>query len=94
MKPTRKQPATTLPEASINTAAKVRNDGKSRLPHERDEAPDAQRPPPRSVMQQAASDLEQGLVDTDRHASPGVEQVHPRDGAPGQAKPQPGSKRD
>lgn len=91
---TRSQPGTALPEATTNTSAKVENDGRRRLPHERDESPDAQNVQPRSVMRQAASDLEQGLVDTDRHNQPGVEQVQPRAAAPGQARPQPGSKRD
>ena len=40
---------------------------------------------PRKIMQQAASDLERGLVDTDRHAQPGVEKVKPA--APQQARP-------
>ena len=92
MHKTSSQPGTALPEATANTDAKVENDGRRRMPHERDETPDDQGIEPRSVMQQAASDLEQGLVDTDRRNQPGVEQVKPR--APGQAKPQPGSKRD
>ena len=64
-------------ERKINTDEKVKNDGVDRLPHERDESPDAQNVRPRKIMQQAASDLEQGLVDTDRHAQPGVEKVKP-----------------
>ncbi len=72
-------------ERKINTDEKVSNDGVDRLPHERDESPDAQNIRPRKVMQQAASDLEQGLVDTDRHAQPGVEKVKPA--APQQARP-------
>lgn len=47
--------------------------------------PIAQNVRPRKVMQQAASDLEQGLVGTDRHAQPGVEKVKPA--APQQARP-------
>ena len=72
-------------ERKINTDAKVKNDGVDRLPHERDESPDAQNVRPRKIMQQAASDLEQGLVDTDRRAQPGVEKVKPA--APQQARP-------
>jgi hypothetical protein len=64
-------------ERKINTDEKVRNDGVDRLPHERDESPDAQGSRPRDVMKQAASNLERGLVDTDRHAQPGVEKVKP-----------------
>jgi hypothetical protein len=48
-----------------------------RLPHERDEAPDpldsSETTPvsgPRQVIEQAASDLSRGLVDTDRHGTP------------------------
>ena len=74
-------------ERKINTDEKVQNDGVDRLPHERDESPDAQDVRPRKIMQQAASDLERGLVDTDRRAQPGVEKVKPA--PPGQAKPDP-----
>ncbi|MBC7860011.1 MAG: hypothetical protein H7Z39_14840 [Burkholderiaceae bacterium] len=69
----------------INTEEPVKNDGVKRLPHERDESPDAQTITPRDVMRQAASDLEQGLVDTDLHGERGVEKVHPAE--PRQAKP-------
>ncbi|MCC7643335.1 MULTISPECIES: hypothetical protein [unclassified Janthinobacterium] len=74
-------------ERKINTDEKVKNDGVDRLPHERDESPDAQNARPRKIMQQAASDLEQGLVDTDRRAQPGVEKVKPTE--PKQARPDP-----
>lgn len=73
-------------DRKINTDEKVKNDGVRRLPHERDESPDAQHPKQSEVMKQAASDLEQGLVDTDRHAQPGVEKVKPA--PPRQAKPE------
>lgn len=59
-------------------------DDQAPLPHERDEsthAPEA----PRDIMKQAASDLEQGLVDTDLHGERGVEKVKPA--PPRQAKP-------
>jgi hypothetical protein len=62
------------------------------MPHERDESPDDQDKDkqPRGVMKQAASDLAQGLVDTDLHGQRGVEQaVQQGDGdSSGQAKPQ------
>ena len=74
-------------ERKINTDEKVKNDGVDRLPHERDESPDAQNVKPRDIMKQAASDLEQGLVDTDLRNGPGVEKVKPA--PPGQAKPDP-----
>lgn len=79
--------ATERSERKINTDEKVQNDGVDRLPHERDESPDAQNVKPRDIMKQAASDLEQGLVDTDRRAQPGVEKVKPA--PPGQARPDP-----
>lgn len=73
----------------VNTDARMKNDGVKRLPHERDESPDAQDTKPRGVMEQAASDLEQGLVDTDLHGTRGIEEAVPHDGEPGQAKPRP-----
>lgn len=60
------------------------NDEHAPLPHERDQsshAPEA----PRDIMRQAASDLEQGLVDTDLHGERGIEKVKPA--PPRQAKP-------
>lgn len=39
-------------ERKINTDEKVQNDGVDRLPHERDESPDAQDVRPRKIMQQ------------------------------------------
>lgn len=87
-------PGTALPEHTSNTGKKIRNDGEPRMPHERDEAPDGQPPPERGVMRQAASDIEQGLVDTDRRNQPGLEQARAAGPRPGVAQPQPGSKRD
>ena len=74
-------------DRKVNTDAKVENDGVKRMPHERDESPDAQDAEPRGVMEQAASDLSQGLVDTDLHGVRGVEKVVPDKGEAGQAKP-------
>ncbi|GJI97798.1 hypothetical protein RugamoR57_45160 [Duganella caerulea] len=83
-----------MKDAHVNTKAQVRNDGAKRMPHERDESPDAQHPKPRSVMKQAASDIERGLVDTDLHNQPGVQQARAPGPRAGTAQPQPGSKRD
>lgn len=83
-----------MKDAHVNTNEKVENDGAKRLPHERDEAPDAQNVKPRNVMKQAASDIERGLVDTDLHNQPGVEQTRAPAPRPGTAEPQPGNKRD
>lgn len=62
-------------DVKVNIAKPVSNDGKERLPHERDEAADAQNIEPREIMKQAAQDLENGLVDTDLHGIRGVEKV-------------------
>lgn len=43
------------------------------LPHERDESPDATAAEPDPVMAQAKRDIDAGLVDTDMHASPGLD---------------------
>ena len=77
----------------VNTDERMRNDGVKRLPHERDETPDAQDQKTRGIMRQAASDVEEGLVDTDLHGERGLEKaVTPTGG--GQAKPQPDAESD
>jgi hypothetical protein len=77
-------------DRSVNTAAPIENDQVKRQPHERDEAPDAQDQGPRGVIRQGAEDVEQGLVDTDLHNTPGIEQAaRPRPDASGQANPLP-----
>ena len=42
-----------------------------KLPHERDQLPEAPREPPAAQIQQAYRDLKRGLVDTDRAAEAG-----------------------
>ncbi|NMM38738.1 MAG: hypothetical protein HHJ09_14785 [Glaciimonas sp.] len=59
----------------MKTAESAKNGSATRLPHERDEAPDPQPAKPRKKMKQAAQDLANGLVDTDLHGTPGVEKV-------------------
>lgn len=82
----------------VNTDRKIEEQDYKREPHERDESPDGQDVKPRGIMQQAASDLEQGLVDTDNyegHGTAGIEQaVQTKPGATGQAQPQPDRHRD
>jgi hypothetical protein len=73
----------------INTDEKMHEDGIKRLPHERDESPEGADKVPHGIMKQAASDIEQGLVDTDLHGMRGLDQVNPVQGESGQAKPQP-----
>ena len=75
-------------DRKVNTDAQISNDGVKRLPHERDESPDAQDAAPRGIMEQAASDLEQGLVDTDLRGTPGIDRAVPPAGSSGQARPQ------
>lgn len=75
---------TESPDRKVDTDAKIANDGEKRMPHERDESPDGQDREPRGVMKQAAADIEQGLVDTDLRATPGLE----KGGGSGEAKPQ------
>ena len=79
-------------DRKVNTDAKIENDNVKRMPHERDESPDGQDVDPRGIMKQAASDLAQGLVDTDLHGKPGAAADVDTDvaaGKSGQAKPQP-----
>jgi len=81
--------AAETPDRRVNTDAKIENDGAKRQPHERDESPDGQDQAPTGVMKQAASDLSQGLVDTDLRNTPGLDQaVDSHASASGQAKPQ------
>lgn len=80
--------------ANINTDQKIKNDGVERLPHERDESPEGQKPRERTIIKQAAADVDSGMVDTDLHNKPGVEKVQtpaPRDAT---AKPLPDTKQD
>jgi hypothetical protein len=83
-----------MKDTQVNTDAKVRNDGVKRMPHERDESPDAQDPKQRSVMQQAAADVDSGMVDTDLHNQPGVEHVKTPTPREATARPQPNVKQD
>ena len=83
-----------MKDQQINTDAKVKNDGQERMPHERDESPDAQNIKPRSVMKQAAADIDSGMVDTDARNKPGVEKVKTPVPHDANARPQPNTKRD
>lgn len=79
-----------MKDQHVNTDAKVKNDGVKRMPHERDEAPDSHGNKQHSIIEQAARDIDSGLVDTDLHNQRGLQK--PRDGAT--AQPQPHVKRD
>ena len=81
--------AADTPDRRVNTDAKIENDGVKRQPHERDESPDGQDQSPTGVGKQAASDLANGLVDTDLRNTPGLDHaVDAAAGASGEAKPQ------
>jgi len=79
-----------MKDQHVNTDTRVKDDGVPRMPHERDEAPDQNGAKPRSIMRQAAADVDSGMVDTDLHNQRGVEK--PRSDA--SARPQPQVKRD
>jgi hypothetical protein len=79
----------------VNTDRKIEEQSYKRQPHERDESPDGQDIKPRGIIQQAAEDLKQGLVDTEARGTPGISvAVNPQPGATGQANPQPDRNRD
>ena len=80
----------TMIDHHVNTKAKHEGKGEDRMPHERDEAPDNNGAKTRSIMRQAATDIDSGLVDTDLHNQRGVQK--PRTDA--RAQPQPRTKRD
>lgn len=50
------------------THSAVKGEPSPRLPHERDESSDSGTTEPREIMKQAATDIENGLVPTDRSA--------------------------
>ncbi len=80
-------------DRKVNTQAPVDRSGGKRLPHERDESPQGKsQQKERSVIRQAAEDVEQGLVDTDLRGKPGLQKPHADSDS--QANPLPGTKRD
>jgi len=80
-------------DRQINTDVQVGQTGGKRLPHERDESTQgAEHQVPRTRIQQAAEDIEQGLVDTDLREQRGIQKPPPDSGA--EANPLPGVKRD
>lgn len=81
-------------QEKINTDEKIRNDGVERLPHERDESPEGQHPKERTIMKQAAADVDSGMVDTDLRNKPGVQQVQTPAPREATAKPLPDTKQD
>lgn len=54
------------PACDANVRVSIGQEPVPRLPHERDESADSQVSELRAVIQQAAKDIQRGLVDTDR----------------------------
>ncbi len=82
-------------DRKVNTQAPVDRSGGKRLPHERDESPQgASQQKERSVIRQAAEDVEQGLVDTDLRGTPGLQKPRAGSESKAEANPLPGTKRD
>jgi hypothetical protein len=85
-----------MKDQHVNTDTKVKQDGADnaqRLPNERDESPQEETKP-RSIMKQAAADVDSGMVDTDLHNKPGAEHVKTPAPREATAAPQPHVKRD
>lgn len=81
-------------DRQVNTDVEVGQTGGKRLPHERDESTQgAEHQRPRTRIEQAARDIDQGLVDTDLRETRGIQKAPPGNGD-AQAKPLPEIKRD
>ncbi len=61
---------TTVHDEKILTVRPAETQRGRKLPHERDESPEAGPIHPQEVMRQAAVDVKRGLVDTDLHDAP------------------------
>ena len=78
----------------VNTDVEVGATGGKRLPHERDESPTgAEHHVERTRMEQAARDIDAGLVDTDLREDRGIQKAPPG-GGDAVAKPLPEIKKD
>jgi hypothetical protein len=77
----------------VNTDVKVGETGGKRLPHERDESPKGGEQKERTRIEQAARDIDAGLVDTDLRQTPGIQKAPPGNKSP-EADPLPVIKRD
>ncbi|AXA92851.1 hypothetical protein [Massilia sp. YMA4] len=81
-------------DRQVNTDVEVGQTGGKRLPHERDESTQGvEHQRPRTRIEQAARDIDQGLVDTDLRETRGIQKAPPGNGD-AQAKPLPEIKRD
>jgi hypothetical protein len=78
----------------VNTDVHIDDTAGKRLPHERDESPEGtQHHKERTRIEQAARDIEQGLVDTDLRETRGIQKAPPGNKTP-EADPLPVIKRD
>jgi hypothetical protein len=66
-------PAAMRPQEGPRGAKAPRSAPGLPLPHERDESPDPAAGGPDSVIAQAKRDIDAGMVDTDMHATPGLD---------------------
>ena len=80
-------------DRQVNTNVKVGPDGGKRLPHERDESPAGNQQGGRTRIEQAARDIDAGLVDTDLREQRGIQKAPPGNKTP-EADPLPVIKRD
>lgn len=71
--PVLKHPQPSAPAKAKRPRPKTLNASSLPLPHERDGAPDTARPQREAKGVQAHKDLTQGQVDTDLHATPGLD---------------------
>ncbi|QJD90068.1 hypothetical protein HH213_08140 [Duganella dendranthematis] len=79
-----------MKDQHVNTDAKTQNDGVKRMPHERDESPEGQGNKQHTIIEQAAKDIDSGMVDTDLHNQPGLQKPRPD----AKAQPQANTKQD
>ena len=91
--PDKRQPrsaAAADPKADGNTRTEQNGESSPRLPHERDESPDGHGNKQHTIIEQAAKDIDSGMVDTDLHNQPGVQKPRPD----AKAQPQANTKQD
>jgi hypothetical protein len=82
-------------DRQVNTDVHIDDDAGKRLPHERDQSPEgAQHQKNRTRIEQAARDIDAGLVDTDLHQQEAGIQKAPPAGEAAEADPLPTIKRD
>jgi hypothetical protein len=66
-------PSAMRPDEGLRRAKAPRSAPGLPLPHERDQSPDPAAAAPDPVITQAKRDIDAGMVDTDMHATPGLD---------------------